>query len=110
MRGLVLSSSEELLLAEGLHRVCLMPSDWPGYSSSLQSSQCKHFYFTEFRWHHVCRNQLAKGNAEFCAILVAVNSVMQIVMYAPLALFYLKVRIRGLLRRPSTLNRSIEHI
>lgn len=39
------------------------------------------------------RNQLAKGNAEFCAILVAVNSVMQIILYAPLALFYLKVHL-----------------
>ena len=39
------------------------------------------------------RNQLAKGNPEFCAILVAVNSIMQIVLYSPLALFYLKVRL-----------------
>lgn len=36
-------------------------------------------------------NQLARGNPEYCAILVAVNSVMQIVLYAPLALFYLQV-------------------
>ena len=35
---------------------------------------------------------LAKGDPEFCAILVAVNSVLQIVLYAPFALFYLKVR------------------
>lgn len=38
-------------------------------------------------------NQLAKGHPEFCAILVAVNSVLQIVLYAPLALFYLKVSL-----------------
>ncbi len=38
-----------------------------------------------------CRNMLAKGNPEFCAILVAVNSVLQIVLYAPFALFYLQV-------------------
>ncbi|KAL0021849.1 hypothetical protein WJX77_007306 [Trebouxia sp. C0004] len=36
-------------------------------------------------------NQLARGNPEYCAIPVAVNSVMQIVLYAPLALFYLQV-------------------
>ena len=36
-------------------------------------------------------NQLARGSPEYCAILVAVNSVMQIVLYAPLALFYLQV-------------------
>jgi ACR3 family arsenite transporter len=36
-------------------------------------------------------NQLAQGSPEYCAILVAVNSVMQIVLYAPLALFYLQV-------------------
>jgi len=35
---------------------------------------------------------LAKGNPEFCAILVAVNSVLQIVLYAPFALFYLQVK------------------
>lgn len=36
-------------------------------------------------------NQLAKGNPEYCALLVAVNSVLQILLYAPLAVFYLKV-------------------
>ncbi len=38
-------------------------------------------------------NQLAAGHPEFCAILVAVNSILQIILYAPLALFYLKVRL-----------------
>ena len=37
-------------------------------------------------------NQLARGNAEFCAILVAVNSILQVILYSPLAVFYLKVR------------------
>ncbi|CAL5230038.1 g13483 [Coccomyxa viridis] len=36
-------------------------------------------------------NQLAAGHPEFCAILVAVNSILQIILYSPLALFYLKV-------------------
>ena len=35
-------------------------------------------------------NQLARGSPEYCAILVAVNSVLQIVLYAPLAVFYLQ--------------------
>lgn len=29
--------------------------------------------------------------AEYCAVLVAVNSIMQIVLYAPLAVFYIRV-------------------
>ncbi len=40
---------------------------------------------------------LAKGDPEFCAVLVAVNSVLQIVLYAPFALFYLKVRAADVL-------------
>ena len=36
-------------------------------------------------------DQLARGNPEYCAILVAVNSAMQIVLYAPLALSALQV-------------------
>lgn len=35
-------------------------------------------------------NLLAGGNNEDCAVLVALNSVFQIVMYSPLAYFYLK--------------------
>jgi ACR3 family arsenite transporter len=33
---------------------------------------------------------LAGGNSEDCAVLVALNSVFQIIMYSPLAYFYLK--------------------
>lgn len=36
-------------------------------------------------------NGLAGGNAEYCAILVAVNSVLQMVLYAPMAVFFLNV-------------------
>lgn len=35
-------------------------------------------------------NMLAGGNSEDCAVLVALNSVFQIIMYSPLAYFYLK--------------------
>jgi len=36
-------------------------------------------------------NMLAEGDNEYCAVLVALNSVFQIVMYSPLAYFYLRV-------------------
>jgi ACR3 family arsenite transporter len=36
-------------------------------------------------------NDLAKGDAEYCAVLVAVNSILQIVLFAPLAVFYVHV-------------------
>eukprot|EP01018_Ginkgo_biloba_P018466 Gb_25147 [translate_table: standard] len=36
-------------------------------------------------------NDLAKGDGQLCAVLVAVNSVLQIILYTPVSLFYLKV-------------------
>ena len=36
-------------------------------------------------------NELARGDAEYCAMLVAVNSALQILLYAPLALLFLVV-------------------
>ena len=36
-------------------------------------------------------NMLAGGDSEFCAMLVALNSVFQIVMYSPLAYLFLRV-------------------
>ncbi|KAL7933006.1 sodium bile acid symporter family domain-containing protein [Trichoderma chlorosporum] len=36
-------------------------------------------------------NALAGGNSDYCAILVAVNSILQIVLFAPLAIFFLNV-------------------
>jgi ACR3 family arsenite transporter len=36
-------------------------------------------------------NMLAEGDAEYCAVLVALNSVFQIIMYSPLAYLYLRV-------------------
>ncbi|BDA51574.1 Arsenical-resistance protein Acr3 [Coccomyxa sp. Obi] len=51
-------------------------------------------------------NQLAGGSSEFCAILVAVNSVLQIVLFSPLALFYLQVVSRQYLGDGDTLHIS----
>jgi arsenite transporter len=36
-------------------------------------------------------NQLAEGDPEYCAILVAMNSIMQILLYSPLAIFFLVI-------------------
>jgi ACR3 family arsenite transporter len=36
-------------------------------------------------------NTMARGDPEYCAILVTINSVLQILLYAPLALFFLVV-------------------
>jgi len=34
---------------------------------------------------------LAKGDGDYCAVLVAFNSILQIVLFAPLALFYIRI-------------------
>eukprot|EP00877_Chromochloris_zofingiensis_P004850 jgi/Chrzof1/14366/Cz09g00060.t1 len=40
-------------------------------------------------------NELSLGHNELCAVIVAINSVLQIVLYSPLALFYIKVVSHG---------------
>lgn len=35
--------------------------------------------------------QLADGDSEYCAILVAINSVLQMVLFAPMAVFFIRV-------------------
>lgn len=37
-------------------------------------------------------NELSGGDSELCAVTVAFNSVLQVILYAPLSLLYLKVR------------------
>ena len=36
-------------------------------------------------------NDLANGDGEYCAVLVACNSILQIVLFAPFAVFYIKI-------------------
>lgn len=36
-------------------------------------------------------NDLANGDAEYCAVLVAFNSILQIVLFAPFAIFYIRI-------------------
>lgn len=40
-------------------------------------------------------NELAQGDSQLCAVLVAVNSVLQIIFFTPVTLFYLKVVSEG---------------
>ncbi|KAG0285586.1 hypothetical protein BGZ96_010187 [Linnemannia gamsii] len=40
-------------------------------------------------------NKLAGGNEEFCAVMVAVNSLLQIVLYGPLSYFYVVIVGKG---------------
>lgn len=48
-------------------------------------------------------NALAGGHAELCAVLVAINSILQVVLYAPMALFYLQVVSRQYLEAGLTI-------
>jgi ACR3 family arsenite transporter len=36
-------------------------------------------------------NQLANGNSDLCAILVIINSLLQLVLFSPFSVFFLKV-------------------
>src|SRR5262249_14310477 len=36
-------------------------------------------------------NDLAKGDRDYCAVLVAFNAILQIILFAPFAVFYIKV-------------------
>ncbi|KAL3683596.1 hypothetical protein R1sor_001618 [Riccia sorocarpa] len=40
-------------------------------------------------------NELAKGDSQLCAVIVAVNSILQIALFTPVSLFYLQVVSRG---------------
>lgn len=36
-------------------------------------------------------NQLAGGDSELCAILVIINSILQIILYSPMSVFFINV-------------------
>lgn len=36
-------------------------------------------------------SQLARGNGEYCAVLVVINSALQVVLYSPYALLFVNV-------------------
>lgn len=36
-------------------------------------------------------NQLARGNGDYCAVLVVINSVLQMILYSPYALLFVNV-------------------
>jgi ACR3 family arsenite transporter len=60
--------------------------DLPGYRSGVILVGIARCIAMVLIW-----NDLANGDPELCAVLVALNSVLQIALYLPLALFYVKV-------------------
>lgn len=55
-------------------------------------------------------NMLAGGDAEYCAVLVAVNSLLQILLFSPLAYLYLAIVPRWLGAQSATVNISMVDI
>lgn len=64
----------------------LFLAEFPGYRTGLIIVGLARCIAMVLIW-----NLLAGGDNEYCAVLVALNSVFQIVMYSPLAYLYLRV-------------------
>lgn len=71
-------------LMTGLAWACL--PDLPGFRAGVIMVGLARCIAMVLIW-----NQLAGGNAEMCAVMVAFNSVLQIILYAPLSIFYLRI-------------------
>eukprot|EP00884_Botryococcus_braunii_P015178 jgi/Botrbrau1/23661/Bobra.55_2s0044.1 len=64
--------------------------DLPGYRTGIIVIGLARCIAMVLIWNH-----LAGGSAELCAFLVAINSCLQVVLFSPMALFYLNVVSRG---------------
>eukprot|EP00882_Tetradesmus_deserticola_P009676 GHRQ01010217.1.p1 GENE.GHRQ01010217.1~~GHRQ01010217.1.p1 ORF type:complete len:395 (+),score=129.49 GHRQ01010217.1:645-1829(+) len=71
-------------LMTGLAWACL--PDLPGFRNGVIMVGLARCIAMVLIW-----NEMARGSPELCAVMVAFNSVLQIVLYAPLSLFYLQV-------------------
>lgn len=40
-------------------------------------------------------NRLAHGNEDYCAILVIINSILQIILYSPMSVFFINIISRS---------------
>lgn len=69
-------------LMTGLAWACL--PDLPGYRAGVIMVGLARCIAMVLIW-----NQLADGDPEVCAVTVALNSILQIILYAPLAMLYL---------------------
>jgi len=71
-------------LMTGLAWACL--PDLPGYRNGVIMVGLARCIAMVLIW-----NEVAQGNRELCGVMVAFNSVLQIVLYTPLSIFYLQV-------------------
>lgn len=64
--------------------------DLPGYRTGIMLVGVARCIAMVLIW-----NQLAGGDAEWCAVLVAINSILQILLYSPFAYFFAVIIGKG---------------